>query len=284
MTPLQDVARAKVNLTLKVLGRRPDGYHELESLVVFADVGDRLELEPAADLALAIEGPFAAALDGDNLVLAAAEAAMDAVPGLQAGRFRLVKHLPVAAGLGGGSADAAAALRLLRRANPGSALDLSDLALRLGADVPACLRSEAALVRGIGERIEPVASLAALPVVLVNPGLPLSTRDVFRELGAEPIGGTCEGPAAEAALDDREALLDHLRGIPNDLEAPALRLLPEIASVKAELMRRGAEMARLSGSGATCFGVFATAEAARTAAAAIAAAHSGWWVTATILR
>ena len=164
MTALRDLARAKLNLTLEVLGRRPDGFHEVRSLVAFATFGDDLELAPGDDLELDVEGPFAAALSGDNLILEAASAARRRVPSLTLGRFRLRKVLPVAAGLGGGSADAAAALRLIARANPGlvSEADLAELAPKLGSDVNVCLKSRPALIAGRGETVETVSGFPCL--------------------------------------------------------------------------------------------------------------------------
>src|SRR5262245_22336740 len=184
MTSLRDAAKAKLNLTLEVLGRRSDLYHELKSLVAFAEFGDAVEFVPKDDLSLLVEGPFATALQGSNLILTAAEAAKTAYPALKLGRFMLTKMLPVAAGLGGGSADAAAAFRLLARANPGALDEESwrELAQGLGSDVPACLLSRPALMTGRGETVTPVRQFPSCAVVLANPGLPLAAADVYSVL------------------------------------------------------------------------------------------------------
>src|SRR5215470_2715447 len=194
-------APAKVNLTLRVLGRRADGYHDIESLVAFAGVGDELGFTPGGALALAVSGPTARASGevADNLVLKAARALAERVPGLQTGHFSLSKRLPVAAGLGGGSADAAAALRLLARANR-IALDdtrLADAARATGADVPVCLDPRARVMRGIGEVLSPPINLPPLPTVLVNPGVPLATKDVFAAFAR--MGSPKPGSAFDAA-------------------------------------------------------------------------------------
>ena len=274
---LQARAPAKINLWLHVTGRRPDGYRELDSLVAFADIGDRLTAAPAAGLSLSVTGSFAGALgDGaDNLVLKAAQALAEhcGVPANAA--LRLEKTLPVAAGIGGGSADAAAALRLCARlwqADIG-ADGLARLALGLGADVPACLAGRTARMRGIGERLAPLdPAPPAVPAVLVNPGVPVSTGRVFDAL-AEPFSPPARDRGGELAA----------RAAPNrnDLEAPAIALAPEIAQVLAALRAAtGLRLARMSGSGATCFGLFGSDAEAAAAARAIAAAHPSWWVAA----
>lgn len=275
---VREAAPAKLNLDLLVTGRRPDGYHELDSLVVFADLGDTLVFAPAEDLRLEVAGPTAPDLpDGEaNIVLRAARllAARAGVPARAA--IRLDKRLPVAAGIGGGSADAAAALRGLARLW-GVRLDsaeLAALALELGADVPACLLGRPARLRGVGERLEPLAGLPALDLVLANPGRPLATAAVFRELG-----GRFGAPRAEPVAP--RDLLGALRRSRNDLEAPARRLVPEIGAVLAALAAEPAcALARMSGSGPTCFGLFPDAASASAAAARIAARQPGWWVAA----
>jgi 4-diphosphocytidyl-2-C-methyl-D-erythritol kinase len=287
VTALRDTAKAKINLTLEVLGRRPDFYHELKSLVAFAAIGDGLELEPGGTLSLRIEGPFAGALSGDNLILKAAEAAKRAYPALKLGRFHLTKTLPVAAGLGGGSADAAGALRLLSRANPG-ALDAEswrEIAEGLGSDVPACLKSRPALITGRGEVVTPVRGFPPCAAVVANPGLPLAAADVYGVLVSSDLLAPPEQPAE--TLDFRvsfERLLDHATPRGNDLEPAALSLAPVIGEILAALRRcEGAHLARLSGSGPTCFALFATEDEAKRAAASLKAAHSSWWVAATRL-
>jgi len=276
-SPLRAFAPAKINLWLHVTGRRPDGYRELDSLVAFADVGDRLSAAPAQELTLTVSGPFAAALDAgaDNLVLRAARslAAHCGIPAKAA--LHLHKNLPVASGIGGGSADAAAALHLcarLWRADIGNAA-MARLALDLGADVPACLAGRTARMTGIGEKLAPPdPPPPAAPAVLVNPGIAVSTGQVFEAL-AGPFGSPAEdrgGDFAGRAAANR-----------NDLEAPAIALVPEIADVLAALRAPpGLRLARMSGSGATCFGLFDGAAAAEAAARAIAAAHPAWWVAA----
>lgn len=282
MQPVEERARAKINLSLTVLGRRADGYHELESLVVFADVGDRLRAEPSGDISLALAGPFAASLAGetDNLVLGAARSLREAL-GVSAGaRLTLEKNLPVASGIGGGSADAAAALRALTKLwrVDAEGATLAAIALGLGADVPVCLEARPAFMRGIGDRVARVEVPARFSLVLVNPGVGVATASVFKKLQAPPLG---EMPAAPAlpAFDTLDGLIGWLRENGNDLEAPARKLVPEIDAVIAAIgAAPGCRLARMSGSGATCFGVFATDAEARTAAPGIARAHPGWWV------
>lgn len=281
---IEEHAAAKINLTLRVLGRRPDGYHELESLVVFADYGDRLALHRGTPNPLRVTGPFASAIDGPNLIDAALWQAVRADPAITLGTFVLEKNLPVAAGLGGGSADAAAALRAIRRANPGRAehIDWHQLAADLGADVPVCLASRPALMSGIGERLQPVVSIPRMSMVLTNPGLPLAARDVFQALRAEP---TCQEPVEPPpppAFKDIGELGDYLRARGNDLEPPATALCPPVARVKAALTAApGALIARMSGSGPTCFGLFARDAEAVAAADMIRQNQPDWWVVPT---
>ncbi|MGH6865003.1 MAG: 4-(cytidine 5'-diphospho)-2-C-methyl-D-erythritol kinase [Methyloceanibacter sp.] len=283
MTALRDIAWAKVNLTLRVLGRRADGFHELESLIAFVGLGDSVELTPGEGLDLVVEGPFAGALGRDNLILKAAEAAKAAAPVLRLGRFRLVKILPVAAGIGGGSADAAAALRLLVRAGNGAFTEgaAAALASALGSDVSVCLGSRPALVTGRGERVEPIIGFPACALLLANPALPLATTDVYRALEAEPMAS----PPATAGLGgfagDFDRLLAYLKSRRNDLESPALCLAPAVGDVLDTLRALpGARVARMSGSGPTCFALFATTREAQGAATALAQAQPGWWIAA----
>lgn len=288
MTALRDTGWAKLNLTLSVLGRRPDGFHELDSLVAFAGIGDDIELAPGGALELEAAGPFAHALSRDNLVTRAAEAAASLAPGLRLGRFRLVKNLPVASGVGGGSADAAAALRLLARANPGALTKaaIEAIAPRLGSDVTACLASRPALMTGRGESVEPVSGFPACGVLLANPGAQLWSAPVYAELHAAPLAAPLRH--ATATLDfqgDFEQLIAYMLPRGNDLEAPAARLVPEIRDVLAALLTlTGVRVARLSGSGPTCFALFAGAGEAERAGARLAAEFPNWWIAVTTLR
>lgn len=287
MTALRDTAFAKINLTLAVLGRRADGFHEIESLVAFAALGDDVALEPGEALDLAVEGPFSGALAGDNLVIAAAEAAKALHPELRLGRFRLVKRLPVAAGLGGGSADAAAALRLLARANRGalSGTALASLAPELGSDVAVCLDSRPALIAGRGERVRPVANFPSCGVLLANPGVPLATHDVYAALGAEPLSTVLADDEAPNFDADFARLMDYVASRGNALQAPAIDLVPMIEDVLAALSRLdGAHIARLSGSGPTCFALFSTEDEAKRAAASLTREHPDWWIAASLLQ
>jgi 4-diphosphocytidyl-2-C-methyl-D-erythritol kinase len=277
-------APAKVNLTLRVLGRRADGYHEIESVVAFAGVGDAVTFRPGGALALAVSGPTAAAAGdvADNLVLKAARALAERVEGLKLGRFTLSKRLPVSAGLGGGSADAAAALRLLARANRMTPDDprLMQAARATGADVPVCLSPRVRLMRGIGDILSDPLDLPRLFALLVNPGVAVATKDVFAALNvpsAEPLAqaGT---PAGSAGL------LAEITNGRNDLEGPAIELEPAIAQVLAVLRKLpGCRLARMSGSGATCFGLFDSTRAASAAARTLRVGYPAWWTRATVL-
>ena len=276
-------APAKINLTLRVLGRRADGYHDIESLVAFASVGDALTFTPGEDLALTVGGPTAAAAGdvANNLVLTAAHALAERVAGLRLGRFTLSKRLPVAAGLGGGSADAAAALRLLARANSLAPDDpnLVQAARATGADVPVCLDPRTRRMRGIGDILSDPLDLPRLFALLVNPGVAVATADVFAALAAPPAG-----QSAPAALPEGDALLAEVARGRNDLEAPAIELEPAIAVVLAVLRKLpGCRLARMSGSGATCFGLFDSSRAASAAARTLRVGYPAWWVRSTVL-
>jgi 4-diphosphocytidyl-2-C-methyl-D-erythritol kinase len=279
-------APAKVNLTLRVLGRRADGYHDLESLVVFADVGDALTFTPGATLALAVSGPTAAAAGeaGDNLVLKAARALGERVADLQLGAFALAKRLPVAAGLGGGSADAAAALRLLARTNDIALEDprLLQAARATGADVPVCLDPRARVMRGIGDILSAPIDLPKLDAVLVNPGVAVPTKMVFAGLNlARTSAASVASQPWPANMSDLLASLARDR---NDLEAPAIELQPVIAELLAVLRNLpGCRLARMSGSGATCFGLFDSRDAAAAAARTLRAGYPDWWIEPTTL-
>lgn len=272
---LIEAARAKVNLYLHVVGRRADGYHLLDSLAVFPGAADRLSAVPADTLTLEVEGPNAAGLEAgpDNLVLRAARALASAA-GVEAGaRLVLDKRLPVASGIGGGSADAAAALRLLARLWDVRlpAERMREIAQDLGADVPVCLDSRPARMGGVGERLQPAPSLPGCGMVLLNPGVAVATPDVFRARS----GGFSAVPVLPDGWPDAAALAAGLAPMRNDLELPALSLCPAIATVLDWLRGQpGCLLARMSGSGATCFGLFADAEAT---AAVAARAPASWW-------
>jgi 4-diphosphocytidyl-2-C-methyl-D-erythritol kinase len=327
---LNERAPAKINLTLAVIGRRADGYHELDSLVVFArDLHDDLTFTPGRALSLRVDGPtaHAAGESADNLVLKAAHALTERREGVAIGAFHLTKRIPVAAGLGGGSSDAAAALRLLARASDIALNDpvLFDAARAVGADVAVCLDPQARVMRGVGDILSPPLDLPALPLVLVHPAVACPTGAVFRELGLSPSSsnrhsgasrsdepGThvpparsvrddfaintpmgsglalraprndaVEGPSPRS--DDRALFIQWLSSRVNDLEAPAIGLVPVIADALAMLrVQSGCALARMSGSGATCFGLFDAREDLARAAESIAHARPEWRVAPTL--
>lgn len=282
-----EIARAKVNLALHVVGRRADGYHLLDSLVAFPPIGDRITVAPADGLSLAVTGPGADDLSStapaDNLVMRAAERLRRLGPaGMPGAAITLEKHLPVAAGLGGGSADAAAAIRALAGLwgfAPDEG-DLAALAEGLGADVPMCLASAPLRAGGIGERITPVPALPRLGIVLANPGVPVSTPAVFRALASRDNPPMPDLPGAW----DAASLLGYLGACRNDLEAPAIAVAPAVAAtLEALAALPGARLARMSGSGATCFALFDHPGAADAAGHALSAARPSWWVRAAPL-
>jgi 4-diphosphocytidyl-2-C-methyl-D-erythritol kinase len=290
---LVEDAHAKVNLTLRVVGRRVDGYHDLESVVAFADCADRLTLAPGPELKLTMSGPRAQDCGevADNLVLKAARLLGERVPDLRCGEFSLDKVLPVAAGIGGGSADAAAALRLLARVND-LALDdarLLEVAGLTGADVMVCLGSSACIMTGIGENLLPIA-LPKMPCVLVNPRIGVATKNVFQTLGlrsGELRVGVTDVLQAIAWPEEGGSLEEWVEALAigsNDLEPPAMKLQPVIGEVIAALnATNGAWLARMSGSGATCFGIYENTADAHRAAQTIQLAHPLWWVHAGTL-
>src|SRR5215475_6483993 len=290
---LIEYGRAKVNLTLQVIGRRVDGYHDLESVVAFADCADRLTLTAGPELSLKTTGTLAEACGeaADNLVLKAATLLAAQVPDLKLGAFTLEKVLPVAAGIGGGSADAAAALRLLARLN-GLPLDdarMREVALATGADVPVCLASHACDMTGVGETLLPL-DLPDLPCVMVNPRVPVATKDVFEALrlrngellvGATDVIRSPAWPKQGASIAD---WVEVLKRVSNDLEVPAMRIQPAIGEVLSAL--RSSDrilLARMSGSGATCFALYANAADAGRAAQKLRTDHPQWWVHAGTL-
>lgn len=279
---ITESAPAKVNLALHVTGRRHDGYHLLDTLVVFAEAADRVTVRPAAQDAFVVCGPFAQTVptDGANLVLRARDM-LRALAGERAFpvAIALEKNLPVASGIGGGSSDAAAALRLLV---DHWALDMREeellaLGLRLGADVPMCLAARPLVARGIGEAIEALPHFPTLPMVLVNPNLPLITADVFSVLECRD-----NAPLPELEpLHDVETATSWLSLARNDLEGPARQLVPQISDILDELAGNGATTARMSGSGATCFGIFSSQSEAERAGAHLQEARPEWFVMTT---
>jgi 4-diphosphocytidyl-2-C-methyl-D-erythritol kinase len=265
-------ASAKINLFLHVGARRTDGFHPLRSLAVFTAMGDMLEIAPAPNLTLTIDGPFAKGLDGegDNLVLRAARAL-----GAGGAALKLTKNLPVASGIGGGSADAAAALRGLKQLW-GENADLHGLAANLGSDIPVCVDSTPAFMEGRGEILSPVQSLPRMAMLLVNPGVAVPTRDVFAGLA---IRSGAEMAPPSGRFRDIADLLRFLETTRNDLEAPARLLQPVIGDVLAAMAALpGALFTRMSGSGATCFGIFADEDCCRRAAEVLKKASPGWWI------
>lgn len=282
---VRELARAKLNLTLGVRGRRSDGYHELESLVAFAEVHDVVTLDPGREETVSASGRFATAIVGENLLARTLALLRKADSGLRLGSVHLEKRLPVAAGLGGGSSDAAALLRAVRRANPDRAdhVPWLEIAARLGADVPVCLADRPALMRGTGESIAQVRVFSAVDAVVVNPGVPLATARVFAALGSGPAPAVAAVPVLPE-LPDLPALVAYMRARGNDLERAAIGLCPEIAEIKALLAAQAdCRVAAMSGSGPTCFGLFSGEATAQRAAAAAAAARPGWWVECTTL-
>lgn len=291
MNKITEFAAAKINLSLHVLGRREDGYHLLESLVAFADVGDRVTVSRGAEFSLSVSGPFAADLPQtqDNIVIAAAHALAHGASAIPPGaHIELEKNLPVASGIGGGSANAAACLRALLKLHgvKMSATALNQIAAGLGADVPVCLRAAVAMMRGVGQIVEPAPRLPEVHAVLVNPRVAVPTGPVFQALGL--LQGTIVSDAAPAppqsGFRNASALAEYLNLCRNDLEAPAAAMVREIGDVEEALFAAtGCLMARMSGSGATCFGLFAGRPEADEAAARIGRDHPAWWVAAARL-
>ena len=274
-----------MNLALHVIGRRADSYHLLDSVAVFADFGDHVEVAPAETLRLDVSGPFAAHAPGEESDLAwrAAEVFAAHAGTAPAASIRVVKEIPAGAGLGGGSADAAAVLTALneRLETPMAREDLRALGLTLGADVPMCLARQALRARGIGEAIDLIEDWPPLPMVLVWPGGSVSTAEVFRSLTSRENPPLSDPPASPEV----GAVCDWVAASRNDLEAPALEIAPEIGDVLAAL--RGTEgclVARMSGSGSACFGLYAERTDAEAAAERLRGTHQSWWVRATVAR
>jgi 4-diphosphocytidyl-2-C-methyl-D-erythritol kinase len=275
--PIVEVAPAKINLALHVRRRRADGYHDIETLFAFLADGDVLTVENASEDRFAIVGPFAESLagEGGNLVLAAREAFARTFGAVSPLAITLDKQLPVASGIGGGSADAAALLRILARKR-GIALGdprLVDCATKLGADVPACLAGVAARGSGTGTDLEPIESLDGMPVLLVNPAVAVSTAAVFRAWDGRDRGALGDGDAVAVARAGR-----------NDLEGPARAIAPEIDAVLGALAAQpGVTLSRMSGSGATCFALFDDRAACTAAAVEMRSAHADWWLLGSTL-
>lgn len=286
MSPVRIVAPAKLNLFLHITGRRDDGYHLLESLVAFTAFGDMLEFSPDHTFSLNVTGPFSdglAAGDG-NLVMKAAQALARHAGGGRGAAITLHKHIPVGAGLGGGSSDAAATLLGLARLweLPVSAPDLHSMASSLGSDVPVCLVPKAAAwVTGVGEQVTPVPFFSGVSVLLAGLRTPLLTRDVY--LG---FSGAFAAPVTPpAALRSLDALIRFITPLGNALEAPATALQPQIGGILAALRAaEGCLLARMSGSGSTCFALFQDVPAARQAAHGLRRAHPEWWVQESVLQ
>lgn len=283
-----EFAPAKINLTLEILGRRPDGYHELRSLVAFArDVGDVLTSKPGQYAGVEMTGPFADDISGSNLVDKAVAAFVAKAQNAVSSRLRLEKNLPVASGIGGGSADAAAALRLLSAAHPGATeFDLPTIARNLGADVPVCLKSRSVVMTGIGEHLDEVALPGDLYAVLVNPLISVpsnKTAQVFAKLGAKVL---TTSPSEEPAprFSSAQEIIAYVKARDNDLEKPARQLFPVIDAILSELNNLdGSRLARLSGAGPTCFALFDAKQAADAAASALTERQPGWWIRSTRL-
>ena len=284
--PLVVAAPAKVNLFLHVGGKRADNYHDLESLVAFTAFGDEISLEPDQGISLSLSGPFGARLSGteENLALKAAKLFAEKAGAEKGVRIGLRKNMPVASGLGGGSADAAAVLRGLTRLwqlNPDRAV-LMEIAASLGADVPMCVDSGSSWIEGRGECVRPLPTLPNCSVLLVNPGVQVSTARVFAALGSRRGLGLLP---PQAPFLDVYAFVHFLRDTINDLETPARTIAPVIAEVLCEMNDlRDILLARMSGSGATCFALFADQETARDAAFVLRARHPTWWITETVFR
>lgn len=277
---IREVAPAKINLFLHVGAKRADGYHPLQSLAVFTATSDILAMEPAPDLSLTIDGPFAKGLEAetDNLVLKAARAL-----GTHGAKLTLTKNLPVASGIGGGSADAAAALRGLNAlwAIEKDDAALADIAAGFGSDIPACLLSTACFMEGRGEMLRQAESMPYVPMLLTNPGVAVPTKDVFAALD-ERSGVDMALPRGR--FTDTADLLRFLETTRNDLEAPAQRLQPMIGEVLAAITAQpGALLVRMSGSGATCFGIFADDDCCRRAGEGLKQSHPGWWIAPTFV-
>jgi len=286
-TDIRLLAKAKINLDLLITGKRADGYHLLDSLVVFADYGDEIIIRPAEELSLKISGPFAHALEGqvfqgqgDNLILKAAGLMKEKFSYPGGAQISLIKNLPVASGIGGGSADAAATIRgMIQLMDVEANLDdLKDLALSLGADVPVCLQSQNMQMSGIGDRLKPVKITEPLHLLLVNPGVSVSTAEIF-QMRAAGNRGFSQIRNLPSKLDHMSQVLEIMRKSQNDLEVEACGLAPEIKNILTALRAdENCLLARMSGSGATCFGLFENAQNAETACQRLKEEKPAWWL------
>ncbi len=278
---------AKINLNLHILGRRRDGYHELFSLVCFADYGDKVVFEPGGqEDQLIVSGHFADKIKGENSILQAAKLLREKVLHLPYGMFSLEKNLPVSSGMGGGSANAAAALRLLFSYTPASFSkeDKTALALQLGADVPVCLQGQSVYMSGIGEKIEPFIQSQPFYAVLVNPLVPVSTGDIFTRLQAAALKDAPMEKIEALKCEPAGDMTSYLQGTWNDLERPAIKVEPKIARVLEVLKQQnGCFLSRMSGSGATCFGLFHHKAEAELAQKRLTNAAPEWWIKSTVL-
>lgn len=292
MARLQSRALAKVNLTLRIVRRRADGYHDIVSVVAFADMGDTLTLIPGDRLDLEVRGPNAAAISdaSDNLVLLAARALAERISGVRLGRFDLTKHMPVGAGLGGGSANAAAAFRLLTDANNLSIDDPRILSAAgiVGADVAVCLSEKARVVSGVGDRLSAPLRLPPLPAVIVFPSVPVMTGNAFRiydELGIESLSGNfADHPEADKIPLERDKFIAFLNSQGNDLTRATHSITPAVTAVEECLHKTsGARLVRMTGSGSSVFALYDSNEQAKASADEIRMEHTDWWVRATTL-
>ena len=278
---LKEFAKAKINLSLEILGKRTDGYHELRSLVAFADIGDKLQLGENAEPGLSITGPHAANLEGKNLIEVAVTYLKSKFPDLAPGHFYLEKLLPVASGIGGGSADAAAALRLmaLQLDIEVNTLNKADIAKSLGADVPVCLDQDAVFMTGIGEHLTKLHSFPKIPCVLINPAVQISTGQIFQKLNAPPVQNTASTIQLPDHFENIDQLIQYMKLHKNDLQPVAEQIEPAVKSVLEELSSLDrCLIARMSGSGATCFGLFDDITVAQSAASDIEKRYQNWWV------
>ena len=288
MPQFNERAPAKINLTLRVLGKRDDGYHEIESLVAFASVGDAVTLDTDQRAGVDVTGPFGAVIEGDNIVARTLTQLSEADPRLRLGRIKLEKRLPVASGIGGGSADAAAVLRAVRQANPDFAnlFDWGAMAASLGADVRVCMESKLSWMTGKGDHVRVLTDpLPALTAVIANPMAQVprdKTAQVFHRLAAAPLSPGARRtalPDLGNALDSLDALIAHMRAAGNDLTAAASAIMPDIAGVLSALSNQdGCRVARLSGAGPTCFGLFLSSALAEAAAGRLRSKHPHWWI------